>query len=91
MADPARDALGAAAVPEPPPAGSSPPVAGNGAAAAGEAAAAEGAGEGEVGEAGGGSELKAEVADGEVRRERERERGWAGPRGRRASAALSSR
>ncbi|XP_063274699.1 transcription initiation factor TFIID subunit 11 isoform X3 [Prinia subflava] len=49
MADPARDALGgAAAVPEPPPAGSSPPVPGEGAAAAGEAAAAEGAGEGEV-------------------------------------------
>ncbi|XP_053820047.1 transcription initiation factor TFIID subunit 11 isoform X2 [Vidua chalybeata] len=47
MADPARDALGAAA-PEPPPAGSSPPAAGDGAAAAGEAAAAEGAGEGEV-------------------------------------------
>ncbi|KAM4885254.1 transcription initiation factor TFIID subunit 11 isoform 2-T2 [Sylvia borin] len=46
MADPARDALGAAAVPEPPPAHSSPP--GDGAAAAGEAAAAEGAGEGEV-------------------------------------------
>ncbi|XP_066191957.1 LOW QUALITY PROTEIN: transcription initiation factor TFIID subunit 11 [Sylvia atricapilla] len=65
MADPARDALGAAAVPEPPPAHSSPP--GDGAAAAGEAAAAEGAGEGEVGEAGGSSEIKAEVADGEVR------------------------
>ncbi|XP_041282981.1 transcription initiation factor TFIID subunit 11 isoform X1 [Onychostruthus taczanowskii] len=65
MADPARDALGAAA-PEPPPAGCSPPAAGD-AAAVGEAAAAEGAGEGEVGEAGGGSELKAEVADGEVR------------------------
>ncbi|XP_053854046.1 transcription initiation factor TFIID subunit 11 isoform X2 [Vidua macroura] len=48
MADPARDALGAAAAPEPPPAGSSPPAAGDGAAAAGEAAAAEGAGEGEV-------------------------------------------
>uniref|UniRef100_A0A8C3NS90 TAFII28-like protein domain-containing protein n=1 Tax=Cyanoderma ruficeps TaxID=181631 RepID=A0A8C3NS90_9PASS len=48
MADPARDSLGAAALPEPPPAGSSPPVAGDGAAAAGEAAAAEGAGEGEV-------------------------------------------
>ncbi|XP_041282982.1 transcription initiation factor TFIID subunit 11 isoform X2 [Onychostruthus taczanowskii] len=46
MADPARDALGAAA-PEPPPAGCSPPAAGD-AAAVGEAAAAEGAGEGEV-------------------------------------------
>ncbi|RLV96985.1 hypothetical protein DV515_00012298 [Chloebia gouldiae] len=58
MADPARDALGAAAaVPEPPPAGASPP----------EAAAAEATGEGEEREAGGGSELKAEVADGEVR------------------------
>lgn len=89
MADPAREALGAAAAPEPPPAGSSPPAAGDGAAAAEEAAAAEGAGEGEVGEAGGGSEVKAEVADGEVRRERERSR--VGPRGRRASAALSPR
>ncbi|XP_062365456.1 transcription initiation factor TFIID subunit 11 [Cinclus cinclus] len=67
MADPAREALSAAAAPEPPPAGSSPPATGDGAAAAGDAAAAEGAGEGEVGEAGGGSELKAEVADGEVR------------------------
>ncbi|XP_059723670.1 transcription initiation factor TFIID subunit 11 isoform X4 [Haemorhous mexicanus] len=67
MADPARDALGAAAAPEPPPAGSSSPAGGDGAVAAGEAAAAEGAGEGEVGEAGGGSELKAEVAVGEVR------------------------
>ncbi|KAM3659039.1 transcription initiation factor TFIID subunit 11 isoform 1-T1 [Ammospiza maritima maritima] len=66
MADPARDALGAAAAPEPPP-GSSPPGTGDGASAAGEAAAAEGAGEGEVGEAGGGGELKAEAADGEVR------------------------
>ncbi|KAM3659041.1 transcription initiation factor TFIID subunit 11 isoform 3-T3 [Ammospiza maritima maritima] len=47
MADPARDALGAAAAPEPPP-GSSPPGTGDGASAAGEAAAAEGAGEGEV-------------------------------------------
>ncbi|XP_038018600.1 transcription initiation factor TFIID subunit 11 isoform X2 [Motacilla alba alba] len=58
MADPARDALGAAA-PEPPPAGSSPPAAGDGAAPAGEAAAAEGAGEGEVRSADG------EAADGE--------------------------
>ncbi|XP_050841251.1 transcription initiation factor TFIID subunit 11 isoform X2 [Serinus canaria] len=68
MADPARDALGAAAAPEPPPAGSSSPAGGDGAVAAGEAAAVEGAGEGEVGEAGGGSELKAEVrsADGEA-------------------------
>ncbi|KAL9824374.1 transcription initiation factor TFIID subunit 11 isoform 2-T2 [Geothlypis trichas] len=67
MADPARDVLGAAAASEPPP-GSSPPGSGDGAAAAGEAAAAEGAGEGEVGEAGGGGELKAEVrsADGEA-------------------------
>lgn len=82
MADPARDALGAAAaVPEPPPAAASPP----------EAAAAEAAGEGEVREAGGGSELKAEVADGEVRRERERERGRGGRRGRRTSAALPPR
>ncbi|KAM4759733.1 transcription initiation factor TFIID subunit 11 isoform X2 [Corvus hawaiiensis] len=48
MADPARDALGAAAVPEPPAAGSSPPAADDGAAAAGEVAAAEGVGEGEV-------------------------------------------
>ncbi|XP_059723668.1 transcription initiation factor TFIID subunit 11 isoform X2 [Haemorhous mexicanus] len=48
MADPARDALGAAAAPEPPPAGSSSPAGGDGAVAAGEAAAAEGAGEGEV-------------------------------------------
>ncbi|XP_039421183.1 transcription initiation factor TFIID subunit 11 isoform X2 [Corvus cornix cornix] len=48
MADPARDALGAAAVPEPPAAGSSPPAAGDGEAAAGEVAAAEGVGEGEV-------------------------------------------
>ncbi|XP_058712126.1 transcription initiation factor TFIID subunit 11 isoform X2 [Poecile atricapillus] len=48
MADPARDALGAATVPEPPPAGSSPPAAGDGVVAAGEAAVAEGAGEGEV-------------------------------------------
>ncbi|XP_030088108.1 transcription initiation factor TFIID subunit 11 isoform X3 [Serinus canaria] len=48
MADPARDALGAAAAPEPPPAGSSSPAGGDGAVAAGEAAAVEGAGEGEV-------------------------------------------
>ncbi|XP_015506283.1 transcription initiation factor TFIID subunit 11 isoform X2 [Parus major] len=48
MADPARDALGAATVPEPPPAGSSPPAAGDGVVAAGEAAVAEGAREGEM-------------------------------------------
>ncbi|XP_064255145.1 transcription initiation factor TFIID subunit 11 [Passer domesticus] len=64
MADPARDALGAAA-PEPPLPARSPPGPGPGPAAGD--AAAEGAGDGEAGEAGGGGELKAEAADGEAR------------------------
>uniref|UniRef100_A0A8C9L3Q4 TAFII28-like protein domain-containing protein n=1 Tax=Pavo cristatus TaxID=9049 RepID=A0A8C9L3Q4_PAVCR len=63
--EPGREERGSGAEQEPSPTASSPP--GGGAEAAEEPAATEGAAEGELGEAGGGGELKVEAADGEVR------------------------
>ncbi|OXB68466.1 hypothetical protein ASZ78_000403 [Callipepla squamata] len=62
--EPGREERGSGAEREPSPSASPPP--GGGVEAAEEPAAAEGAAEGELGEAGGGGELKVEAADGEL-------------------------
>ncbi|POI22172.1 hypothetical protein CIB84_014079 [Bambusicola thoracicus] len=63
--EPGREERGSGPEQEPSPTASSPP--GGGAEAAEEPPATEGTAEGELGEAGGGGELKVEAADGEVR------------------------